>query len=68
MMATVLSEKVTVDELRERLDLMTRDHLGISVDEFLLLCREHKINMASPVVSRMALLARLIDEASRDIG
>jgi hypothetical protein len=64
-MATVLAEKVSVDELRERLDSLTRQELNLSVDEFLGQCRDQTLDMSSPIVSRLALLARLIDEASR---
>lgn len=65
-MATVQYEKVSAGELFDRLDELTRSQLGLSGDEFLLRCRERDLNMASPGVSRLALLARLVEAARAD--
>lgn len=65
-MTTVLAAKVSVGELRERLDSLTRRELNLSVDEFLDQCRAQTLDMSSAVVSRLALIARLLDEASRN--
>jgi hypothetical protein len=64
-MTTVLAEKASVAELRERLGALTERELNLSVDEFLSRCKEQTLDMSSALVSRLALLARLIDEASR---
>jgi hypothetical protein len=63
-MTTVHYEKVSVQELRDSLDVQTREQLGLSADEFLRRCRDQALNLASPAVSRLAVLARIIDQAS----
>jgi len=62
-MTTVQYEKVSVQELHDRLDVLTREKLGLSADEFLSRCREQGLNMASPVVSRLAVIARLLEHS-----
>lgn len=62
-MTTVQYEKVSVQELHDRLDVLTREKLGLSADEFLSRCREQGLNMASPVVSRLAVIARLLEQS-----
>jgi hypothetical protein len=62
-MSTVQYEKVSVQELHDQLDVLTREKLGLSADEFLSRCREQGLNMASPVVSRLAVIGRLLDRA-----
>ena len=62
-MSTVQYEKVSVEELYERLDELAREQLGLSADEFLSRCRERGLNMASAGTSRLAVLARIIDQS-----
>ena len=62
--ATVQHESLSVQELHDRLDVLTREKLGLSADDFIARCREQGLNMASPVVSRLASLARLLDFAA----
>lgn len=62
-MATVQYEKVSVQELHARLDVLARQQLGLSADEFLQRCREQTLNMASSGTSRLAVLARIINQA-----
>jgi hypothetical protein len=62
-MATVHYERVSVEELYERLDSLAREQLGLSADEFLQRARQQGLNMASPETSRLAVLARIIDQA-----
>lgn len=64
-MTTVQYEKLSVQELHDRLDALTRAKLGLSADEFLTRGREQGLNMASPVVSRLAVIARLLEQSRR---
>jgi hypothetical protein len=62
-MSTVERQTISIAELRERLGALTQAKLGIGVDEFLDRCRSHTLDMASPAVSRLAMLGRLLISA-----
>jgi hypothetical protein len=62
-MATVEQQQLSVAELRALLDELTRTELGLSVDEFLDHIRSQTLDMRSPVISRLAVLGRLLLEA-----
>lgn len=66
-METAQYEKVRVQELYDRLDVLAREQLGLSADEFIQRCREQTLNMASAGTSRLAVLARIIDQARRGV-
>lgn len=59
-MATIETERISLDELSDQLDALAREKLGISGEEFLHRCRDHSLDMASPGVSRLAVLGRLL--------
>jgi hypothetical protein len=59
-MATVQYETVTVDELRRRLDKLSRQTLGISADDFLERYRTGHLETAGARSWRLVLLAQLI--------
>jgi hypothetical protein len=59
-MATIQYETLTRDELRESLNALTLKVLGMTADEFIEEYRARRLNMASPTVSRLASLARIL--------
>jgi hypothetical protein len=62
-MATVERQQLSVAELRALLDELTQAELGLTVDEFLDRVRSQTLDMTSPVISRLAVLGRLLLEA-----
>jgi hypothetical protein len=62
-MTTVEHQRVTLGELRDTLDRLTQERLGLTVDEFLERCRARTLDVASPAISRLAVLGRLLLEA-----
>lgn len=64
-MTSVQYEKLSASDLYARFDELTRSSLGLGADTFLERCRQHTLDMTSPLVSRLAMLARLVDEAER---
>ena len=52
--------RVTPDELRQELDRLARERLGMPADEFLERLKSGELDLESPTVSRLAILARLL--------
>ena len=59
-MATVQHEKVTRELLHERLDVLTREKLGLSADEFIDRYKAGTLDLTSAAMSNLAVLARLL--------
>ena len=55
-------DTATRDELRSDLDQLSRDLLGLSGEEFLEQWKAGKLDDFAPRVSRVALLARLVND------
>ncbi len=58
--AVLQTERLTLDDLRASVDEVVRAKLGVSVDEFLAKYEAQELDLSSPAMSRMAVLARLI--------
>jgi hypothetical protein len=61
-MTTVEHKQLGIAELRGLLDELTRAELGLTVDEFLDRVRSQTLDMTSPVISRLAVIGRLLLE------
>ena len=61
-MATAQHEVLTSEELREEVDRLTQEKLGLSVDRFWELYRAGHLDQDSVVVSRLVVLARFLNE------
>lgn len=59
-MATIEHEVITTDELRRRIDDLSREKLGLGVEEFARRYSERSLDLTSPAVSNLAMLARLL--------
>ncbi len=62
-MATVERKTLTVEEVRDALDEGARTTLGLSCDDFLARYRTGDLDLDSPTVLRLTVLARLLLEA-----
>ena len=67
-MATVERKTLTVGEVRKELDERARATLGLGWDEFLARYRAGELDLSSPTVLRLTVLARLINEAETTNG
>jgi hypothetical protein len=61
-MAAVRFESLTRTEVFEELDRATQEKLGLSGDEFIERYYEGQLDLDSPTVSRLAVLARLLKD------
>jgi hypothetical protein len=59
----VLFESLTRDELRDELDRLAQEKLGLSADEFIARYRAGELDLDSPAVLRIAVLARLLNDS-----
>jgi len=51
---------LTRDQLREQLDVLTREKLGLTADEFVERYQAGSLNLTSASMSNLAILARLL--------
>lgn len=63
-MTAIQYEKLDLADLRERFDELTRASVGLSGDEFIARARSQRLDMTSPLVSKLAMFARMIEQAS----
>lgn len=59
-MATIERKTVTREEVQDELDRLAREELGISADDFLVRYCAGELDLNSPTVLRVSVLARLL--------
>jgi len=64
-MATIEYQTITTQELRDELDALSVATLGLSAEEFMRDYQAGKLDLKSPAISQLAVLARLLDAATR---